>query len=128
MVIKKRAFTMIELMGVLLIIGTLVAVVAVRVRRGQAQAKVTETKATIESIKTAVAFYKQDKGKYPTTGEGLKVLVGTGIEKSQLTDGWGSDFEYNAPPVKHKDKFKNFEIISYGPDKEESADDIYDGE
>ncbi|MCK4265058.1 type II secretion system protein GspG [Candidatus Babeliales bacterium] len=125
---KNKAFTMIELMSVLLIIGILIAVIAPRIRRGQAQAKIMATRTTLESLKTAVVFFKQDKGAYPQESDGLNSLVGSGVEESQLKDAWDNEFVYNAPPKKYKDRYKRFEIYSLGPDEEDSGDDLHDGD
>jgi general secretion pathway protein G len=124
--VKKSAFTLLEIMIAVLIIGVMMAIVGPPVYRWFARAKETATQQSLEGIKQAIVLYNNDMSKYPSSREGLEVLIeapsprggwrGPYLEKSgkALKDGFGNDFEYNNPPVKYKKEYRNFEIISYG--------------
>ena len=79
--------------------------------------------------------YKMDMGRYPTKREGgIRALIdkpsikgaedwrGPYLEREDdLLDKWGHEIEYNAPPVKYKNKFRYLEIISYGADGQDGG-------
>jgi len=123
-----------EIMIAILIIGVMTAVVGPPIYRYFGRAKETATKQSLDGIKNAIMLYNTDMSKYPSSREGLDALIegpsprgnwrGPYLEKGEkaLKDGWGNDFEYNAPPVKYKKEYRNFEIISYGPGGEEDGD------
>ena len=92
----------------------------------------TPTKATLKVLHEQVMMFKLDTGRFPTTDEGLQVLVKqppnvTNWDPSgylQTTkvprDAWGNDFVYKLTPGS-----KNpFVIISYGADGKEGGEGI----
>ena len=89
---NKKAFTLVELMLVVIIIGTLVAMVMPRLAGRTEQAKRAAAKADIEAnIASALDLYEIDTGSYP---ENLDVLMekkdGKGpYLKKRATDPWG---------------------------------------
>ena len=141
MVVKKQdAFTMMEIMVVLMIIGFLMAVLGPRIVKFMAEADVRATKMKINKVKEAMNLYKMHLGYYPKNEEGgLKALLekpaklspakaqkwrGPYLEDEEdLEDKWGDPLIYNRPPEKHKN-YRIFEIISEGG---ESGEEIYDG-
>ena len=73
---NKKAFTLIELMLVVIIIGVLIAMVAPRLSGRSEQAKQAAARADIEAnIATALDLYELDGGQYPTTKQSLSALV-----------------------------------------------------
>src|SRR5258706_872750 len=67
----QGAFTLVEMMGVIVIIGILAAVVAGRVMVSGDKAKMEATKAPIENVSQALDIYKLDQNKYPARLEDL---------------------------------------------------------
>jgi len=132
----SQGFSMMEVMLAVAIIGILAALVGPAIVKKLGQVKLNTTKATMASIKSAIMDYQNDVGHFPTKAEkGLQALVhsprgavskkwdGPYLEGQDDVpqDAWGFDFEYNAPPVKNKGKFKYFEIISYGEEGEDGG-------
>jgi general secretion pathway protein G len=113
----NQGFTLIELMVVVVIIGILAAIVVPRMIGTADEAKVTAAKAQITSFKQALISYKLKFGKFPTTSEGLDVLIsnpkGSLLDATQIpSDPWGNPYVYTCPGSKGQD----FEIVSYGED------------
>ena len=133
---NKNAFTLIEIMLVVIIIGVLVAMVVPNLSGRGEQARRAAAKADIESnLSTALDLYELDNGKYPTTEQGLISLLqkpggtpepvnwsGPYLKKKQIPkDPWGRDYVYIAPG---KHNIDEYDLSSQGPDGVESADDI----
>ena len=124
----RSAFTLIELLLVLVILGVLAAIVVPKlVNRGQ-EAKVTATKTQIDGIKSALNTFETDNSRFPTQDEGLMALVEKPANGSDQwhklfdklpVDGWGHPFKYQQPGNGGKD----FDIISFGPDGQEGGGD-----
>ncbi|MDD5458474.1 MAG: type II secretion system major pseudopilin GspG [Phycisphaerae bacterium] len=127
---KRKAFTMLEIMAVLIILGLLAALVAKKVSDKVDQARVATTKANLKLLHQSVNQFKMDTGRFPTEDEGLYALldqpsdvtnypVGGYLETTDIPpDGWGEDFIYELYP----ESGQPFVIISYGADKEEGGE------
>lgn len=131
----RKAFTMVELMAVLIILGLLFAVV-VRNFVGQTdRARIITTKASLRLLHNAVIQFKMDTGRFPDEDMGLLELVeqpgdvisyqpGGYLETTEVpTDAWRNDFVYERFP----ESGKLFVIKSYGADGEEGGED-YDAD
>lgn len=127
----RKAFTLIELMLVVIIIGALVAMVMPRLAGRGEQAKVAASKADIQAnIATALKLYELDNGNFPTTDEGLAALLakpssasnwnGPYLEKKPI-DPWGREYKYKSPG-EHRPA--DYDLYSLGKDGVESADDV----
>jgi general secretion pathway protein G len=127
----RKAFTMVEIMAVIIILGLLAAVV-VRNFVGQTdRARVITTKASLKLLHTAVMQFQMDTGRFPTDEEGLAVLIeppsdvknwqpGGYLETTAIPkDGWKRDFIYERFP----ESGKSFVIKSLGADGEEGGED-----
>lgn len=68
---KTRGFTLIELMVVMAIVATLVAIVAPRYFRHLDHTKEVALQQTLTVVRDAIDKYYADKGKYPATLEEL---------------------------------------------------------
>ena len=137
MKIKNRnAFTLIEIMLVVIIIGILVAMVAPQFSGRSEKARIAAGRADIvANISTALDLYELDNGRYPTTEQTLKALIekpatapiplswsGPYLKKKEVPkDPWGREYLYASPGVHN---METFDLSSYGPDGVESEDDI----
>ncbi len=128
---RRRGFTMVELMAMLIIIGLLATLVVTKVADQIDKARVTTTKANLKDLHAAVNQFKMDTTRYPTEEEGLTVLIeepadvtgyqpGGYLETTEVpADGWGREFEYRLWP----ESGKAFVIISNGADGQEGGED-----
>ena len=131
----RKAFTMIELMAVIVIIGLLAGVVALNVVGKIDKARVTATKANLKMLHNAVTQFKMDTGRFPDEDMGLGELVeqpsdtenwnpGGYLDTTEVPkDGWGNEFVYERYP----ESGKPFVIKSYGADGEDGGED-YDAD
>ena len=125
---RKEAFTLIELMLVVVIIGALAAMVVPRLVGRGAKALVAAAKADITSISSALGFFEMDNGKFPGAGEGLNALMrkpswankwnGPYLKKAPV-DPWKSEYKYVCPPKHGTD----FDVYSLGPDGKDGGED-----
>lgn len=108
-------FSLIELMVVIAIIAMLAAIVGFNVMNALGKGEVAAAKSQISNFKTALISYRMEFKKFPSTEEGLKVLIdnekGTKFldQKELPLDPWGNAYMY---------KLENNEplITSYGAD------------
>jgi len=122
----RTAFTLVEIMAVIIIIGLLAAVAAKNFLGKTEDARVKTTQANLKVLHEAVLMFKLDTGQYPSEEEGLLELVveptdvfgwqqGGYLESTDIPrDSWKYDFVYQLNP----ESGKAFVIISYGADGE----------
>jgi general secretion pathway protein G len=115
-----RGMTLIEIMVVLVIIGLVASAVAVNVVGRLGEAKVKQAETDVRNIASqGVDAFKVMRGRYPTTEEGLKVLIQEKFIKAnkngRLEDPWGQEYIYLYPGQAHPD---SFDVKSYGADKQ----------
>jgi general secretion pathway protein G len=124
----QRAFTLLELVMVLVIIGVILAMVGPRVFNSLGRASSERAKVQIEQIGSALELYKLDVGRYPSTQEGLNALLtspgGAGNwngpylkDAKTLKDPWSRDFAYRSPAEKG-----GYDLVSLGADGREGGD------
>lgn len=127
----KKAFTLIELMLVVIIIGILVAMIVPRMAGRSEQARSAVAQADVDlNIATALKLYEIDNGSYPTTEEGLDALLaapssaknwkGPYLEKKPI-DPWGNPYHYKCPG---SHRTHDYDLYSLGKDGTESSDDV----
>jgi len=117
----KKAFTLLELMVVILILGLLASFVLPKLTGKSEEAKVKVVCIQMKSISQALKMYKVDNSSYPTTSQGLKELSKKNyFEDGKLPkDSWNQEYIYTSDE-------DGFEIISFGANKKEGgSDDIY---
>ena len=123
-----KGFTLIELMIVVVILGLLATMVMPKILDKPEQARRTKAKVDIRSIQSALAMFKTDVGRFPTTTEGLQALVanpglkGYGKEaylERVPTDPWGNKYLYICPGIHSKD----YDLKSFGKDGEDGGAD-----
>lgn len=124
MVARSRGgFSLIELMLVLAIIGVLMAVAAVSVSGMGARAKIKATKASLQTIQTALNSYNLEYSSYPTTLSMLATVKPPFIDDTKkLKDGWEMDFYYS-PQGRGE---RAYSLGSYGEDKQAGTEDDLD--
>jgi len=122
----KKAFTLLELLVVILILGLLAAFVVPNIIGAGDKAKRDLVCSQMSSISSALDMFKMDNGMYPDTQEGLKALVtnpdsdkypaysSKPYMKRVPKDSWGQVIQY----VKNND---SFELISFGSDRKEGG-------
>jgi general secretion pathway protein G len=122
----QRGFTLIELMIVVVILGMLATIVMPKVLSKPEQARRVKAKVDIRSIQSALAYFKTDTGRFPTTSEGLEALVtnpgvqgynNEGYLERVPADPWGHKYVYISPGIKSKD----YDLESYGKDGEDGG-------
>jgi general secretion pathway protein G len=72
---RESGFTLIEIMVVLVIIAILSALIAPQILGRVDEARVTAAAQDIQTLGTALDFYRMDNFRYPTTDQGLEALV-----------------------------------------------------
>lgn len=124
--VAERGMTLIEIMVVLVILGLIATAVAVNVVKQRTEADVRRAKADIANISAqGVDAFRVMRGRYPTTEEGLKILVQEGFLKPNAPDGtirdpWGKEYIYLYPGQAHPD---SFDVKSYGADGQPGGKD-----
>jgi len=124
--IRRRAFTLVEMLLVITIIGILAALVIPKMVGRSEQARQAAVRADISSIKTALDAFEVDNGYYPKSlGDLLekprdaKNWHGPYLDKLPQ-DPWGNNYEY-AYPARHNSS--GFDLSSDGPDGKAGTDD-----
>jgi general secretion pathway protein G len=117
----EAAFTLLELLVVVAIIGLLVGYVAPRYFGQVSKSEITTARAQIDALEKALEQYRLDTGRYPSTEMGLNALVqrpqgeakwnGPYLRKDVPLDPWGKPYTYRFPGERG-----DFDIASYGRD------------
>ncbi len=131
---NRAAFTLLEVLLVVVIIGMLAAAVAVSLTGTGERAKVDITKIQIEKVSTALELYRTHMNRYPSADRGgLRALIdqpddeeerklwgGPYIKAKDLKDAWNQDL-VNEYPGRNNER--RFDLSSAGPDGDAGSDD-----
>ena len=133
----SSAFTLLEILVVLGIIGLLVGLAVTNIKGIFSNKQEDVAKLFVQtSMKPALFNYKLDIGDYPSTAEGLQALITAPPGKGDRwrrpyidsatgkppLDPWGHEYQYVYPGVKNKG---DYDLWSMGPDGQSgTADDI----
>lgn len=124
---QRAGFTLVEMLVVLAIIGSIVGLVGPRVLNYLSESKVKTAQIQMENLASALDLFYLDAGRYPSTEEGLIVLAvrpagvsswngpylkGSGVPK----DPWGHNFLYRSPGQNEP-----YEVGSLGPEGREGG-------
>ena len=124
----RKAFTLMELMIVIIILGLLAALVMPNLIGKGEQAKRKLVCVQMKTLSESVKMFKMEQGSYPTTEQGLKALIQNpdpekykNYPKGGYLDGkkvpkdpWGGEYIY----IKKDD---GFDLVSLGADKKEGG-------
>lgn len=134
---KNKAFTLVELLVVILIISLIATVLGGRIFRGLGRAKRNIAKAKMATIEGAIGRFNVDCGRLPDESQGLEELIeapedveekwnGPYLKASELLDPWDNPYIYVEQGEINPGMF---DLISYGADGEEGGEgdneDIY---
>ncbi len=126
---RRRGFTLIEIMAVVLIMGLLVGIVGYNVFAQVDKARVQTARASMSQLESALELYRLDNARYPTTEQGLEALVqrpatspeprnyppGGYLKKSgALLDPWGNPYQYESPGVRRPHDFDLWSLGAAG--------------
>lgn len=135
---QRQGLTLLELMIVLIILVGLMAIVGPRLLGSQRKADIRTAKVQIGNLESALKMYVVDMKIYPSTDEGLELLLsapederlarkwaGPYIDGNELPlDPWGNEFEYEFDAADGEGDAPDFpRIISAGPDGQMDTDD-----
>jgi len=126
----RAAFTLVEMLLVLVILAVLAAIVIPKFAGRSQQAKVTAAGSQISGFELALNSFEVDNGFYPQGSAGLNALVeqpsnlqswkGPYLSKGIPADPWGNAYVYNYPG---KSNPKHFDLLSMGPDGQSGTED-----
>jgi general secretion pathway protein G len=112
---RNSAFTLIEIMVVVVILGILAAAIIPQFIGTTEDAKVSTAKSDIAQLESALERFNINLDRYPTTEEGLKALTEapSGDEskwrgpyiKILRADPWGNAYQYRVPGTHHASSF-----------------------
>jgi general secretion pathway protein G len=119
---RRRGFTLIEVMVVLVILGVLAALIVPNVLDRADDARVTAARTDINNLMQSLKLYKLDNQRYPTAEQGLDALIRKPTAspvppnwKPYLdklpADPWGKTYQYLNPGVKGE-----IDVFSLGAD------------
>lgn len=125
---RQAAFSLIEIMVVVVILGILAATIIPKFIGSTHDAKVSTARSNIATLESAVERFYIHMDRYPTNEEGLDVLVnppsgeqeqwrGPYIEMLR-PDPWGVPYRYNTPG----NHGRSYEIWSQGADKADGGE------
>ena len=119
---QKRAFTLIEMLVVVLILAILAALIVPRVVNRTSDAKRAKAASDIATLSSLLQQYRVDTDQFPTTEQGLNALRvqpgdvngwrGPYTQKEISGDPWQNEYVYESPGPDGQD----FIIASYGAD------------
>lgn len=122
----RRAFTLVEMLLVITIIGILAALVVPKMMGRSEQARQAAVRADLSSIKTALDAFEIDNGYYPKNLADLlqqpgdvKNWHGPYLDKVPQ-DPWGNPYLYGCPGRRNS---TTYDLASVGPDSKEGTDD-----
>lgn len=125
---QKRAFTLIELLIVVAIIGILAAIAVPNFLNAQIRAKVARVKGDLKAVSTATEMYKMDSGMYPL-GPGDDMLIWSTvlttpvayIASVQMMDPFGGADKFSGGSTFTLQKYYKYFCFKYYPENPTST-------
>lgn len=118
--LKQMGFSLVEIMIVLAIIGTILGMIGSRINNARQKAKVKEAKIQMDSIANGLSMYYNDCGKYPKSLDGLVKADADcpnwvdPYYKGKLQDPWNGEYQY-------ENSGNEFVLKSFGQDGREGG-------
>jgi len=105
--LKEAGMSLIEIMIVIALIGTLLTIIMRNVMDSAERAKADQAKIGMNMLFQDLQRYRLDNNKYPTTEQGLNALVtnpggdvknwrGPYTEENRIVDPWSNPFQYES--------------------------------
>jgi len=127
---RRRGFTLVELMAVVMILTLLAVFVVPRAFKSFGQAKHEIARGKMGIIENAIGRFYYDCGRFPTEAEGLEALLvappdvqdkwgGEYLKKSEILDPWGNAYLYVQPGIVNPG---SYDLISLGADGVEGGE------
>ena len=129
---SQSAFTLIEIMIVVVILGILAAVVIPKILDRPDQARIIAAKADIAAIMGQLKLYRLDNSFYPSTDQGLQALTVKPATNPQPmnwkqggyferlpSDPWGRPYQFLNPGIKGE-----IDVFSLGADGQPGGEGV----
>jgi len=119
---RRAAFTLVELMVVIVLIGLLAGAVTLGVRSYLIAGKQNVARMEIAKICQALDTYYTAFDRYPSNEEGIAALAQPsdkfveGLLREEPRDPWGRPYQYNQPGRKSA-----YEVVCFGADGREAG-------
>jgi general secretion pathway protein G len=125
--VSQAGFTLLEIIIVLGILGTLMAVLVGGIGSGGTKAKIKETGVKAANIQAKLLQYQSDVGNFPSTADGLQALMsnpGSSAKwggpyftaEDDVKDAWNNPFDYELTAKGNK-------LVSPGADGQSGTED-----
>ena len=115
------AFTLVEIMVVVVILGILAATIIPQFMGTTQDAKISAAKSAVSELENALERFNLHMDRHPTIDEGLKMLVDPPTSEDKRwrgpyikllrPDPWGHPYQYRNPGTRRK---TGFDLWSYG--------------
>jgi len=129
---RHGGFTLMEILIVVVILSILAIMVVPQFMDQPDKARVARAKADIQALQTALAMYKLDNFRYPSTAQGLQALVSKpagqpearnwkpgGYLQQLPNDPWGNPYQYLNPGAHGE-----IDIYSFGADGQPGGEGV----
>jgi general secretion pathway protein G len=129
---RRRGFTLIEIMVVIIVLTILAAAIIPNLTGRTDDARVARARSDVANLETALEQFKLDMGRYPTSEEGLQALrdapqtedidrwKGPYLRKPVPPDPWGNPYVYVSPGIENPD---SYDLESYGADGQDGGEE-----
>ena len=119
---SRGGMTLVEIMVAITILVSIMSLLAYNVLARLDDAKVGETQIRISQVEQGLQLYAiKNKGKYPSTSDGLDAASRYMPDSQVPTDAWGNAFQYYSPGTHGENEY---EIVSLGKDGKEGGEDV----